>query len=490
MTSRDPHRSAAPGDGSLAHLVFLLVPAVAIFVLFVLHKFQVARPEILDPHRSIATTDRLRLYALLLSAAFVLFCGALQIARHVPWRTFLPIALLLFAGTAIVATLTLPTRSQDVYWNLLLAKGWTERGLNPYTTPPARLEDDPWSGTVEAWRRLPMTHGPLWVLFLGSVTALHLPLLMSLRLVKGAALVALAGSGLLVWKILGVRGFAPDRKAALIASLALNPFVIQTVLIDAHNDVYVMLSILGSHLLLLRRKPAESALCLIAGGFVKFVPWLLLPFPLLQLLRSRGARRGLAQILGLLLAGAALGAVLYAPFGFSPEVFTGLRSELTERGWSGFYWPGSVLLAHAFSLGPAGLRAAGMVAGLIALSVAVVLDRPSWGYTVPYALILFFGTAAFHPWHALWLFPLLALSIPPVVSASLSLPLIVSELEPVPAQWAAVAALLAIVSMFHLAGRSRGADERPSADASEPPPSTPAPSHPEPPEPWQPGRPG
>jgi len=437
-------------------MVALLLPAAGILALFVLHKLQVARPEILDPRRGSTTIGRMTLYALLLSGAFLFFCLALQIVRDAPWRTFMVIALLIFGGTALVAVETLPTRSQDVYWNLLLAKGFTERGLNPYTTTPHRLADDPWSGPVAAWRGLSMTHGPLWVLFLSLITAMGQPLLMSLRLVKWAALLTLAASGFLVWKIMEIQGCSEERKAKVMASLSLNPFIIQTVLIDAHNDVYVMLSILGSYLLLISRKEVTSALCLILGGFVKFVPWILLPIPLLRLFTSRGARSSVAAALGLLFAGVALGAALYAPFGFSSEVFAGLREEMTARGWSAFYWPGSALLASLFSMGPGDLRVAGLVAGLLALAIAMVRDRPAWGYTAPCAVILFFGTAWFHPWHALWIFPLLALLLPLGVQAVLSIPLIINELEPVGAQWAVVGGLLAILSIVDLAGRRRG----------------------------------
>ena len=370
----------------------------------------------------------LHLFAGLFTLCLVPLWYAVRLAPRIAPAAALSIVLVVFGAASLAAILTGPTRSQDVYLNLLLAKGFSRHGRNPYTTAPAALAGDPWWDPSLIWGDQPMTHGPIWALLLGSITACTYSLTIALCLVKLTALVALAAGGTLLWKIMALQGRPAGERAAVLAILAWNPFVLQTTLVDAHNDVLILVAILASYFLFLQGRYSRSVLALMVGGFVKYPLWALMPLPFVYLVRERGIRLGVRRAAFLLLSGAGLAGALYAPFGFSAKNFAGFTQEIVERGWTSFYWPGTALLGSLPWMGIPRIRVAGAALGLAALWICVRRDRPLLGYTLPFTVMLFFGTPSFHPWYALWVAPLAALRLDPAVILIASVPLIVDEL--------------------------------------------------------------
>jgi len=421
---------------------------------FVLHAVFLGQHRFVINYSDDEPLSRLHLFAGLFTFGLVPLWLAARAAARIPPVTSLSIILVVFGAVSLAAILTSPTRSQDLNLNLLLAKGFTAYGMNPYQTAPLMLQKDPWSPPSLSWSGQPMTHGPVWVLLLVSITACTYSLRMAFVLVKLTALVALAAGGIFLWKIMALQGRAVGDRAGVLAILAWNPFVLQTALVDAHNDVLILVAILASYLCFLTRRYRLSIMALMLGGFVKFALWPLMLVPVAYLVKERGMHRGAVCAAVLLLSGAVLASALYAPFGLSAKNFAGLTEEVMERGWTSFYWPGTALLGSLPWMGIVQIRVAGLLMGLLVLGMCIRWDRPLLGYTLPYAVMLFFGSPSFHPWYGLWVAPLASLLIAPAALLILSVPLIVDELAPRWALWIVTFGLLAIFGVTRLV-RSR-----------------------------------
>jgi branched-subunit amino acid transport protein AzlD len=209
--------------------------------------------------------------------------------------------LVVFAGPILLST--------DVFSYIAYARMGVEHGLNPYLHGPAAIAGDPVFRYVgQDWIHVATAYGPLYTLL--SYPLAPLGVVGALWGMKLEALLASAGTLALVWRCARLRGFDP---VAAILVVGANPLYVIYGLGGAHNDLIMMLAMMGAVSLTIAgeasgRREAGAAALVVAGALVKATVAVLLPFMILS-------RRRLAPIVGTL-AAVALGALVgYAVFG-------------------------------------------------------------------------------------------------------------------------------------------------------------------------------
>ncbi|HXB16166.1 MAG TPA: glycosyltransferase 87 family protein [Solirubrobacteraceae bacterium] len=207
----------------------------------------------------------------------------------------------LFVGPVLIST--------DVFSYIAYARMGVEHGLNPYLHGPSAIpHDEVFRYVGHDWRRTPTAYGPLYTLL--SYPLAPLGLRGALWAMKLEALLASIGTLVLVWRCALARGFEP--MFALVA-VALNPLYLIYGLGGSHNDLLMMLAMMGAVALMLAPRPtgrreAGAAAVIVAGALIKATVAVLLPFMVL-------ARRRVAPVLGALAAIVAGALIAYAAFG-------------------------------------------------------------------------------------------------------------------------------------------------------------------------------
>lgn len=301
-----------------------------------------------------------------------------------------------------------PTRSQDMYWNLTLARGWTVHDMNPYQTSPNMLFGDPWASNVIGWRDQAMTHGIIWVGMLVTAALATAKLATALFIMKLWNLLGIGALYFLMWRFLKER-YANDisRARRFWIFLALQPVWIQYIGIDAHNDVWVALPILASVMLNQRERYSASTFVLILGGMVKYVPLFFLPIPLYYAWKKypsfkKIVRDQLPSIVLLCVA-----AIIFVLFQRPSQDLNnqGLWIEFTQRGRIEFSLLGAALLKWV-GASDFVVRIVGTLVGIAVLIRLTLRKRMIAAYVIPIVCILIVGTAWFQTWYVLWIVPL------------------------------------------------------------------------------------
>lgn len=406
--------SRAPS--SIRESVLFSLSGLTVLGLFVAQRLFVARHDFFVAHHFPDLFKTLQTYALLSGVAFLLVMLASSDIEHIRPKVGLGIILAVFFGLALVAFFTHPTRSQDIYWSLLMGKAFARFHLNPYRITTAVLGNDPWAYPVLTWKDLSMMYGPLWTLFVGGIASLAQTLGTAIFLAKAFFLASATASGWIFWKIMGHLQFTWARKLQLFALVAWNPFIIQTVLVDMHNDAFLLLTVLASLYFFLKKGFALSALLLVIGTFIKYAPLLLLPLPCVYLI-AHGRRRPLWTVctfIVLALVALSLFFVLYLPFGgFTPEVYAGIQKQFANIGLPTEYLPGTTIVLEIFPMSFSSLYVWGLVLAIAAEIVCLARQKLLLAFTLPLLLIFFFASPWFQPWYVLWILPILALYLTP-----------------------------------------------------------------------------
>jgi hypothetical protein len=215
--------------------------------------------------------------------------------------------LIVFVGPIMLST--------DVFSYVAYARMGVEYGLNPYTHGPVAIFHDPiYQYVGHDWYRVATAYGPLYTLL--SYPLAPLGVVGALWGMKLEALLASAGTLALTWRCARARGFDP---VAAILIVGANPLYVIYGLGGAHNDLIMMLAMMGAVSLVFARpaalsspsrgrREAGAAALVIAGALIKATVAVLLPFMIVS-------KRRLAPILGGLLALAVFALLGYAVFG-------------------------------------------------------------------------------------------------------------------------------------------------------------------------------
>lgn len=330
-------------------------------------------------------------------------------------RTVIMAAIVGFVALSIVAFVTHPTRSQDIYWSLLLGKGFSYYGVNPYQTPAGLFSGDAWAYPVLTWKDMPMIYGPIWMLFIAGITMFAHSLDSALVLTRMGYLFLLVVAGFMFWKILAQIGLTDRMRANLLLLLAWNPFLIQAGFVDLHNDILVMVAILASYYFLLNKKYDLSIITLLLGSLVKYSPLLLIVVPLFCWIKEEYHKPlklfVKLSVVFLILVGIVV--ISYAPFGgLTLSNFIGLSDQVDRIGLATEYLSGTAVVLKLFALSFKELRLLGIVLAMLIMAWSVWKKQTLKAYTIPFLAIFFFATPWFQPWYLLWIFPLILISWP------------------------------------------------------------------------------
>jgi hypothetical protein len=241
---------------------------------------------------------RVFLIALLLAAgAYGLL---LALARVIPKRG----AIILIGALHAIVLAGPILLSTDVFSYIAYARMGVEHGINPYLHGPIAISNDPIYRFVGPdWKHVATAYGPLYTLL--SYPLAPLGVKGALWGMKLVALAASIGTLVLTWRCARARAIDP---VLAILAVGANPLYLIYGLGGAHNDLIMLLAMMGAVSLTFAGRDAAAAATVVAGALVKATVAALLPFMI-------AARRSWAQLAGA--AGAlALGAVAaYAFFG-------------------------------------------------------------------------------------------------------------------------------------------------------------------------------
>jgi hypothetical protein len=222
--------------------------------------------------------------------------------------------------TSMVLLGAYPGDSLDIFDYLFRGRLLVVLGVSPLATPPAPFASQLFYPHVN-WTTYVDTYGPLWEYASGSVAALvgavscDCPASLATYILGYRLLaIGLAGlCGVLIYAITWRR--APRLAVAALLGWLWNPLMLTATAIGAHNDMLMLLLILGTVLLFQRHRWLLGLLALALAAHVKITALLLLPVLGLWIARQCGWWRAIrissvACILGLVLSW-----ILYAPLG-------------------------------------------------------------------------------------------------------------------------------------------------------------------------------
>jgi alpha-1,6-mannosyltransferase len=221
---------------------------------------------------------------MLVGAMGVAYLGALALGSNLRTRWVIGT----IGALHLIFLLAPPLLSTDVFNYIDYARLGALHGLDPYAHGPAAAPHDP-TFMFTAWRHTASAYGPLFTL--SSYPLANFGVAGALWAYKVVAALASLGCVALVWKI----AEQLERPPALAAAIfGLNPLLLVWTVGGAHNDLLMLLLMLGGVLLVLRSREALGGAALLAGVAIKATAGLAIPFVVL------GARRRWRAVAGLL----------------------------------------------------------------------------------------------------------------------------------------------------------------------------------------------
>jgi hypothetical protein len=245
---------------------------------------------------------------------YALYLVVVALADHVR----LSWAVATIGALHLIFLLAPPLHLTDVFNYLGFARLGALHGLDPYTHMQASVPEDSVVRYI-TWPDLTSPYGPLFTL--GSYALVPFGVPAGVWIFKVTSALASLGCVALVGVLAQERG-RPVVPAVLL--MGLNPLLLVYGVGGAHNDMYMLLLLLGGVLLALHGREALGAGAVVAAAAVKFTAGLALPF---MWLAARGRRRKL------LLGGgvAALAVVAAVALAFSDGIGSALVPVSEQR---------------------------------------------------------------------------------------------------------------------------------------------------------------
>ncbi|MDX1662430.1 MAG: polyprenol phosphomannose-dependent alpha 1,6 mannosyltransferase MptB [Candidatus Promineifilaceae bacterium] len=347
-------------------------------------------------------------YALLLLALFALFALGYHRVRHK--GTSLRLLVLVTALFALPLLFTYPINANDIFRYFVRARILTVHGASPLAVPPAAFPDDAFLQFAGEWVDETSPYGPVWELTAAAVSLVAgKRLLLALLLLKGLALLAHLGSGVLIWRLLPAH--KAEQRAASTLLWLWNPALLLIFVVNGHNDGLMLFwLLLGWWVIVRGQRPLTGFLILILGPLTKLIALLPLPYLFLGVWRALPEQRQRWRFLLLAPVGAAaLGILAFLPFGSPIEL--GLRLVREASGGAGFS-PLALLVLLSRRLGTdLSLGAANVIGTLLFLAITLWLlwrsgrERRPLGSAGDIFAAYLFTAATFRLWYAVWPFP-------------------------------------------------------------------------------------
>jgi Glycosyltransferase family 87 len=342
---------------------------------------------------------------LVLSMMFVSYALAARAADRLSGRA----VLMTIAALHALVLLAPPLLSTDVFSYQAYARMGSLYGANPYLQGPHAIALDPIYPFIGAkWVTTPSAYGPLFT----SISYVLAPLSIAASVLAYKAMAAVSSLALvaIVWNAARLRGLNPVRAAALVG---LNPLLVVYGVGGGHNDLLMLVAMVGGIYLLLQHRERAGGASMILGAAIKLTAGLFLPFAVAGAGGPRRRQRRSDVLAGAAVAAAAVAGLGFAMFGSGQlHVLSNVQQGQSEGDWHSI--PG--LLSTRL-----GLPQVGHVTGVL-LAVAFVvcfawLIRRVWRGELDWidgaawaAVALLVTASAMLPWYVDWLLPLAALA--------------------------------------------------------------------------------
>jgi alpha-1,6-mannosyltransferase len=301
-----------------------------------------------------------------------------------------------------------PLFSTDVFSYQFYGKIGQVYHANAYLAGPYALYHDPlYSYIGSKWYDAATVYGPLFTALSNPLAPLSIPA--SVFAYKAIAAVSSLAVVALVWNGARLRGIDPVKATVLVG---LNPLVVVYGVGGGHNDLLMLVPMLGGVVLLLQRRGRLGAASIVVGAGIKLTAGLLLPFALAgargPLLSTR--RRDL--LIGAGVAAAVIGIFTVILFGAGPLHLPATIEQVQSKGnWQSI--PG--FIGTRLGLGTVGRPVALVLVVVFTVVLACLLWRVwrgglDWIAGAGWAALALLVTAAsLLPWYVAWLMPLAAL---------------------------------------------------------------------------------
>lgn len=339
-----------------------------------------------------ARHPRVDAYYLAIGAAFVSYVVALIL---LPRAGNLLTPVLVISALIQAIPLTSPLLlSQDAgaYWDY--GRIAAVDGGNPYSDPPIRFRHDPaYASVAGAWRRTTSAYGPLFtVASEGGALVVGASPSAARSLFRTAAAAGVFALALLV-------ALVSPRPALAAAAVGWNPLFAMHFAGGGHNDVLMMVPLVGALALDQRGRRHLAGALWAAAAAVKWVPLLLLP--LRASVRAHGPRFGYAGFAAASFAVVVVASILYGDRwlgAFGPvghDVASGSGTSLPH-------------LLRGIGIGTVLASGALAVAFVVAYAALVVAARRRRARLGLATALLLLATPWILPWYASWAVPLAA----------------------------------------------------------------------------------
>jgi alpha-1,6-mannosyltransferase len=269
-------------------------------------------------------------YGLLLLALFGLYWLAFRLVdqgRAVPSLIFLLGTAVLFA---IPLLQTYPINANDLFRYVIRGRLTSIYGENPYDTPPDAIADDPFLPLAGEWEDATSPYGPLWELLAGGITGVTQDnLLAGLLSFKLVGLLAHLACGWLIWRLLAHAG--PNRQRSTTLLWLWNPALLLMFVVDAHNDVLMMVGQLVAVWFWRQKRPSLTLFFLLLAALIKPIALLPIPFFALAIWRELDSSAARLRLVawGVLWGGTAV-FLSFLPFGSPADLALRLLREASN----------------------------------------------------------------------------------------------------------------------------------------------------------------
>lgn len=208
---------------------------------------------------------------LVLATLLVLLLLAVIYAILVPKIKFalLPIKhVFAFLGVVLITLYFLPPLwSNDVYTYVYRGRTVSEFGGNPYITPYDDFESDKlYPELKNDWSDDTTVYGPLFITLASIYSSAGDNVALQIFIYKTVSVGLFVGISFLLWSLTG------DKKSLML--FGFNPLVLFSLIVDVHNDVYLLI-FLALCLFLIKGEPTVKR---VLGGWVFFVLSFLIKF--------------------------------------------------------------------------------------------------------------------------------------------------------------------------------------------------------------------
>lgn len=271
-------------------------------------------------------------YMVMWLVPFVLYLLALRVVATsaLPERQTLRIIVGGGVASALVLLFAYPALAADPFGWLMYGRIISEYGGNPYVDLAISFPNDVYAPPVGGdWRASPAPYGPFAIWLTAGITGIagsHT--LAALLLLKGLMVACFLGVGALIWQLArALRPAEPTHATIALLAWLWNPMLLTHIALDAHNDVLMLLPLLGAVLAARHARWLLAFPLLSLAVLVKFVPLLLGPLFLLAAWPALRERTRRWEVLGGLAAGALVAGLLYAPLWAWPETIDSIRAQ-------------------------------------------------------------------------------------------------------------------------------------------------------------------